>query len=319
MPLLNLVSNPQKSPTSPKPRTGHWAILGQLGAPSRQRGRISAGGAVRGMAGLFALMLGVVFLMTGCDNVPAGHVGVQVEKYGDDRGVNVEVKSPGRYFNGPNVDMFLFPTFTQSHVWDSNKVDESFTFQTIEGLSVNTDLGISYFIAPENAAKVFQKYRKGVEEITSIYLRAMVRDALNIAGASVAVEDAYGKGKAALQQAVEDDVRRRAAEVGVTVEKVYFVNQMRLPEAVMRSINGKIAATQIAQQKENELRAAEADAAKAIALARGEAEAARIRGEALRANPQILEQMAIEKWDGKLPQVLGNKATPFINLKDHSK
>lgn len=270
---------------------------------------------VRRVLGMGSLLLGGALLLSGCDNVPAGHVGVQVEKYGDDRGVNVEVKSPGRYFNGPNVDMFLFPTFTQSYVWDNKKNDESFTFQTVEGLSVNTDLGISYFIAPEDAAKVFQKYRKGVEEITSIYLRAMVRDALNIAGASVAVEDAYGRGKAALQQSVEDDVKGRAREVGITVEKVYFVNQMRLPDSVMNSINSKIAATQIAQQKENELRAAEADAAKAIALAKGEAEAARIRGEALRANPQILQQMAIEKWDGKLPQVMSGDATPFVSLK----
>lgn len=252
--------------------------------------------------------------LAGCDNVPAGHVGVQVERYGGDRGVNIEVKSPGRYFNGPNVDMFLFPTFTQSYVWDAQNTDESFTFQTVEGLSVNTDLGISYFITPENAAKVFQKYRKGVDEITSVYLRAMARDALNLAGAQVAVEDAYGKGKPSLQQAVEDDVKRRAADVGVSVEKVYFVNQMRLPASVMNSINGKIAATQIAQQKENELRAAEADAAKAVAQARGEAEAANIRGQALRANPQVLEQLAIEKWDGKLPQVTSG-ATPFVNLK----
>ncbi len=270
---------------------------------------------------LIALILLPMLFLTGCDNVPAGNVGVQVERYGDDRGVNIQVKTPGRYFNGPNVDMFIFPTFTQSKVWDNRKdeeevgADESFTFQTVEGLSVNTDLGISYFITPENTAKVFQKYRKGVDEITSVYLRAMVRDALNRAGASVAVEDAYGKGKAALQDAVEADVKKRAAEVGITVEKVYFVNQMRLPAAVMESINGKIAATQIAQKKENELRAAEADAAKAVAQARGEAEAARIRGEALRTNPQVLEQLALEKWDGKLPQYMGSGSVPFIQLK----
>ena len=254
------------------------------------------------------------FALTGCDNVPAGHVGVQVERYGNDRGVNVEVKQPGRYFNGPNVDMFIFPTFTQSYVWDSRQpVNESFTFQTVEGLSVNTDLGISYFITPENTSKVFQKYRRGVDEITNVYLRAMVRDALNLSGSSITVEEAYGSGKARLQAAVENEVKKNAAAVGITVEKVYFVNQMRLPDTVLKSINAKIEATQIAQQKENELRAAEADAAKSVALAKGEAEAARIRGEALRANPQVLDQLAIEKWNGQLPQVTSG-ATPFISL-----
>ncbi|CAJ4097182.1 bacteriophage/transposase fusion protein [Burkholderia pseudomallei] len=187
---------------------------------------------------LILILAPTMFLAAGCDNVPAGYVGVKVQRYGDDRGVNVEVKGPGRYFNGPNVDMFIFPTFTQSYVWDkAGKSDESFTFQTVEGLSVNTDIGVSYAIPRENAPKVFQKYRRGVDEITGVYLRAIVRDALNLAGASMAVEDVYGRGKAALQQRVEDEVKANAAKVGISVEKVYFVNQMRLPEQVMNSIN----------------------------------------------------------------------------------
>jgi regulator of protease activity HflC (stomatin/prohibitin superfamily) len=262
---------------------------------------------------ILAAFIGCMSLLAGCDNVPAGHVGIQVSRYGGDRGVNIDVKQPGRYFNGWNVDMFLFPTFTQSHVWDKAGSDESFTFQTVEGLSVNTDVGISYTIAPENAAKVFQKYRRGVDEITAVYLRAMVRDTLNLAGARMAIEDVYGKGKADLQKSVEDDVKKQAASVGITVESVYFVNEMRLPPSVVNSINAKIAATQVAQQKENELRAAEADAAKAIAQAKGEAEATRIRGEALRSSPQALQQLAIERWDGKLPQYIGaGQPVPFV-------
>ena len=50
-------------------------------------------------------------------------------------------------------------------------------------------------------------------------------------------------------------------------------------------------------------------------MAKGEAESARIRGEALRANPQVLTQLAIEKWNGVLPQVVG-EATPFVNLQN---
>lgn len=266
---------------------------------------------------LFTLLAGGLLIgsLTGCDSVPAGYVGVQVERYGDDRGVNTEVKNPGRYFNGPNVDMYLFPTFTQTYVWDkTDEGDESFTFQTVEGLSVNADVGISYSIQKDQAVTVFQKYRKGVDEITGTVLRAMVRDALNKSASVMGVEDVYGKGKAELQSNVEKLVKARAMRDGISVDSVYFVGNMRLPEQVMRSINAKIAATQIAQQKENELRAAEADAAKQIAIAKGEAEAVEIKARALRENPQVLQQMAIEKWDGAMPQVT-NGGTPFINLR----
>lgn len=269
------------------------------------------------MKRLFAILaLPLLLALAGCDNVPAGFVGVKVEKYGDDRGVNTTVLTPGRYFNGPNVDVFTFPTFTQTVVWDKADGDESFTFQTADGMSVNTDMGASFYIPQANAAKVFQKYRKGVDEIKATVLRAWVRDALSTAGAPMMVEDVYGKGKSELQAKVEAEVKKTAAAAGVIVEDVYFMGTMRLPETVLRSVNAKIAATQIAQQKENELRAAEADAAKAVAQAKGEAEATRIRGEALRTNPQALQQMAIEKWDGKLPQYLGAGApVPFINVK----
>ena len=262
------------------------------------------------------LAVPLVLALTGCDNVPAGYVGVQVERYGDDRGVNIEVKGPGRYYNGVNVDMFNFPTFTQTVVWDKEGKDESFTFQTAEGMAVNSDVGASFFIPRENASKVFQKYRKGVEEIEATVLRNWVRDALTLAGAGMAIEDVYGKGKADLQAQVEAHVKRTAAAAGITVENVYFMGSMRLPQAVMTSINNKTAATQIAQQKENELRATKADAEKEVVKAQGEADALQIRAKALRENSQMLQQMAIEKWDGKLPQYIGAGApVPFVNVK----
>lgn len=264
----------------------------------------------------------------GCTRIEAGFVGVKVDKYGDDRGVNIETVGPGRHWAGWNTDIFEFPTFTQNKVWDAaGSANEEFTFQTKEGMSISTDIGVSYFIEAQNASKIFQKYRKGVEEITNVALRAMVRDALNLAGSTVAVEDAYGPGKASLQAKVESSVKDQAKAVGITVEKVYFVNQMRLPAAVNNSINAKLAATQQAQQKENELRSAVADAEKAkakaegekqaaILKAQGEAEALSITGDALRKNPGVAELKAIEKWNGVLPQYMtGNAPTPFVSLK----
>lgn len=272
---------------------------------------------------LSILILPILFALAGCDSVPSGYVGVQVEKYGDSRGVALEVKTPGRYFNGPNVDMYLFPTYTDTYTWDKatksdgkDAGDESFSFQ-VEGMTVNTDIAASFSIKQECAVRVFQKYRKGVDEIRSVVIRNMIRDALNTSAAGLQhIEDAYGAKRNDLQAAVEKLVKEQASAVCINVEDVYFVNEMRLPSTVKASIDKKVEATQIAQQKENELRSAKADAEKEIERARGEAEATRIRGEALRTNPQALQQMAIEKWDGKLPQYLGAGApVPFVNVR----
>ncbi|ENF5578390.1 hypothetical protein ABRS57_002873, partial [Escherichia coli] len=50
--------------------------------------------------------------------------------------------------------------------------------------------------------------------------------------------------------------------------------------------------------------------------AQAEADAIRLRGEALRQNPGVVELEAINKWNGTLPQYMTSGAnTPFIQVK----
>ncbi|EFN3729250.1 SPFH/Band 7/PHB domain protein, partial [Escherichia coli] len=52
------------------------------------------------------------------------------------------------------------------------------------------------------------------------------------------------------------------------------------------------------------------------ARAQAEADAIRLRGEALRQNPNVMELEAINKWNGQLPQYMTQGAnTPFITVK----
>jgi len=60
---------------------------------------------------------------------------------------------------------------------------------------------------------------------------------------------------------------------------------------------------------------AQIEADTAIIKAKGEAEAIRIRGEALRDTPGLIQLQIVEKWDGKSPLVIGggeNTGTNFI-------
>lgn len=278
-----------------------------------------------------ALLLAAI-LLGACSKVPAGNVGVKVYLLGSSKGVDVEQLGPGRYWIGFNEDLYLFPTFTQNYTWakdcqESDCTDESISFQTVEGLSVSADIGISYNILPAKVPEVFQKYRKGVGEITDIYLRNMVRDALVTAASDQPIETVYGKGKNNLILEVEDAVRKQVAPIGINVERLYWVGDIRLPDAVTASINAKIQATQISMQRENEVKTAEAQAAIEVAKATGDAKATLLRAEAeaksiqLRAdalsqNARLVELNAVDKWDGKLPvNMYGSAPVPFINLK----
>ncbi len=266
-------------------------------------------------------MAAAVGLLAACSKVPAGHVGVKVHLLGGEKGVDTEELGVGRYWVGWNEDLFLFPTFTQNHTWTDK---ERLSFQTVEGLAVSADVGISYHVNPEKVTSVFQKYRKGIDEITDIYLRNMVRDALVKRASALGIESVYGAGKASLIEQVQADVAGQTGDIGITIEKIYWVGELGLPETVVGSINAKIQATQMAAQRQNEVAQARAEAEKAVAAAKGEAEARltlataeadaiRIKGDALRQNPGVVSLSAIEKWDGKLPVYSGD-ATPFIQI-----
>lgn len=269
-----------------------------------------------------------LFGMTGCSKVPAGYAGVKVNLLGGDKGVDTEELGTGRYWIGMNEDLFLFPTFTQNYTWSkSDERDESISFQTVEGLTVNADVGISYSIRKDKVTDIFQKYRKGVDEITDTYLRNMVRDALVTQASTLKIDAVYGAGKAKLISAVEKETRNQVNDLGIVIEKIYWVGELRLPPNVVQSINAKIQATQMTAQRENEINQSKAEAQKKIEDARGdaestrlraiaEAEAIRIKSEALRSNPEVLQLEAISKWNGVLPTYMTDGAgTPFIKVK----
>jgi len=276
-----------------------------------------------------AFLFGFIILsgMTACSKVPAGNVGIKVYLLGGDKGVDSEELGPGRYWIGVNEDLFIFPTFTQNYVWtqsatEGSPTDEALSFQTIEGLSVSADVGISYHIDPTKVSAVFQKYRKGVDEITSIYLRNMVRDALVKSGSTRPIESVYGSGKSDLLADVENIVKEQCGSLGIIVEKISFVGDFRLPKQVTDAINAKIEATQKAQQRQNEVAEAEAAANKIRAEAKGTADAILTKAEAQsKANkilaesitPQLVQYETIKTWNGVLPTVTGG-ATPLINL-----
>lgn len=263
--------------------------------------------------------------LTACsyEKVPAGNVGVKYYLLGGDKGVSSQEVGPGRYFLTMNEELYLFPTFTQNYTWSGG---EAISFQTREGLNVSADIGISYSVAPDKVSVLFEKYRKGIGEITDLYLRNMVRDALVTAASTQPIETVYGAGKAELISKVEVTVRAQVAPIGINIERIYWIGQLTLPPNVVASINAKIQATQMAEQRRNEVEQAKAEAEKLrqsaqgaadakLLVAKSEAEAIRIKGEALRENAGLVQLQAVEKWNGVLPvTMMGNNSVPFVTI-----
>lgn len=275
----------------------------------------------------FKKMFAVFFMalvLGACSKVPAGNVAVKFNLYGDDKGVTGEVVGPGKYWLGWNEEMYLFPTFSQNYTWALTKGNnESISFQDKEGINLNADIGISYYIEADKADLVFQKYRKGVDELTDIVLRNMTRDALNRHASTMDAEKIFGSDKTQLMTTVQADIAAQVKPLGIIIEKMYWIGSIRLPETLTTAINAKQSAVQKAQQRENELQTAAAQAQIEREKARGEADALVITAEGeAKANrllaesisDRLIELKKVERWNGELPKVSGN-STPMIDLR----
>lgn len=270
------------------------------------------------------LVIGLSGSLVGCERatVEAGYVGVKVDLYGSDKGVQQQVVGVGRYWLGMNEDLYTFPTFNQLHTFD-----KPFGFQTSDSMNVTAHVGIEYYVQPEKVSTVFQTYRKGVEDITNINLRQNISDALIKHSSDLDITALAAGGKTKLLNEVTEDLRAKLDPIGIRIVKLSWTTDLEYPQQVRDSINAKIEASQRAARVENEVAQSTAEAQKNVALAKGEAEANMIRakseadaitlrGNALRSNPEVLQLEAINKWNGAMPQYMTQGAnTPFVTIK----
>jgi regulator of protease activity HflC (stomatin/prohibitin superfamily) len=284
----------------------------------------------------FVLLLGGGYAFFSLSKVEAGYVGVKVNLLGSNKGVDSEVLGVGRYWIGWNQELYKFPTFQQTAAWSkpSDPTAGAFQFQSKEGLSLSADVSMSYKIDPEKVHILFQTYRRGLDEITDVYLYNSVRDTMVQYASSRTAENLYGEGKAAFIADVTAAVREKMKPVGIDIDYIAIVGNVWLPAQVKQAIDAKVQAGQLAAQRETEVATAKAEAEKAVATAEGEARSRKAIADAnayvvlqeakaqKQANemlaksitPELIEYNKMLRWDGKMPQVVGNN-TPLLNIR----
>ena len=123
---------------------------------------------------------------------------------------------------------------------------------------------------------------------------------------------------------IEASISERLNQFDVVTD-VISITDFEFSPLFARAIESKVEAEQKALKAENDLRRIEVEArqreANAIGLAnaniaeaKGEAEAIGIINKALSENPNYLEWLKTQAWDGKLPLVVGEGGTPFIQI-----
>lgn len=286
-------------------------------------------------AGAMLVLLAFIALLTLKNtfvaSVSANHVGVQFNRI-DGRVESIPLSS-GWHLIGIGTSVVEFPTFTQTYTWTKSPhegapIDESMNFQVASGVVINADLSISYSIDPSKAPTLYQKYKRGYEEITTQIIRNEIRNPLNIYGTEFDPEGLLSGGKIKLAEEVRRKINEDLNPFGIMVEQFGFVNELRLPANIQNAINAKIQANQEALKSEAMLRKNLADAANEVAIAKGhanakiaeaegDARALAVLGESIKlygaeAARVKNQTLWIQKWDGKLPTTNAGSNTTLM-------
>lgn len=265
--------------------------------------------------GTLAFIAVLMVLSASCTRIDAGHVGIKVNLYGDDKGVQDITEVTGMvWYNPITTKIYEFPTFIQHKVFtadyseDSPK-NEEFTVTTKDGLSLSFDVGLDYMVKPDMVPAIFKKYRKELQQISNEFIRTLIRNAYNNTASTFTAEDIVSR-RAEYEDLVRKEILEDMDKAGFIVSQVSIIGKIRLPATLEDAINAKIRAVQEAIKAENEKQRVIAEAQKMIEEAKGYAQAKKIRADAdayeyatkQRAlTPLIIQQQFVEKWDGKLP------------------
>jgi hypothetical protein len=145
------------------------------------------------------------------------------------------------------------------------------------------------------------------------------------------LEDIYGENKAKFLRETRQRIQEQVTPVGVGIQQFGFIGKPRFTEAIELAITQKTQAITEAESARNQLAVTQANVAKMVAQAegeaksqieraRGEAEANRLRNASL--SPQLLElkrlendRARIEKWNGDVPHmVMGDKTGMMLQM-----
>lgn len=254
----------------------------------------SIGKIVLVVVGLFLLLMFFPIVIIG-----AGQRGVVFNNF---TGIENRILGEGTHFRIPLVE-----TVTAISV-RTQKTDVKAEAASKDLQTVNTDVVVNWRLDSAQVNKIYQQVGNEEALVDRIIVPA-VHEVVKAATAQKTASEVLAK-RAELKADVDRLLSERLRKFEVILEDVSIVN-VNFSQEFNRAIEQKQVAQQQAEQALFKTQEASATAQATINIARGEAEANRLKQQSL--TQQLLELRAIEKWDGKLPTYNGG-ATPFINL-----
>jgi prohibitin 2 len=268
--------------------------------------------------GTALLVVGVIgaFLASSIVVVPAGHVGVVFNVIG---GVQQDEVGEGIHVVVPVLQQVTLYDTRQQELTLARARGDQITARSSEGLEIVVDVTVLYQIVGSEAARLHQDIGTSYEEIrVRPEVRSQIRDGISEFDAANLISSERDD----LQRMIEENLITALEEDNVRILSV-LLREVSIPEAITRAIEEKQAAEQQVAVEENRRLQSEIAAQRrvieatgerdaAVAQAEGEAEALRLRGEALRENPEIIQLEVAQRLAPTLQTILLPSDSNFL-------
>ena len=227
------------------------------------------------------------------------------------RGVKVTLGkvSPQSYTEGVH---FVTPFISKIHSMNvkTQKSNIATTVFTKDIQQARLTYVINYNLQAENAHHMYKQVGKEYQDTILIpIVEGTVKNIIGgwnasdlIANRSKATSDILFK----LQEQLSDNF------INVTD---FQITDIDYSDTFEKAIEQKVTAEQEALKAKNVTVQVQEEARQKVIAAEAEARSISIKAQALKANKDLVQFNAVEKWDGKLPEYMMGNSVPFVNLK----
>ncbi len=261
------------------------------------------------IAKYIAIVIGLLFLFSWLNPfvvINAGHRGA-ITTFGK---VNQTVLEEGLHFRAP-----VMQNVREINV-QIQKAEGDGDAASRDLQQVHTKIALNYHLIPNRVAETYQT----VGDLDSVGDRIIVpavQEAFKATTAKYTAEELISK-RPEVRDQISQFMKDRLLRHGITIDEFSIVN-FRFSESFNQAIEAKTTAEQLKLKAERDLDRIKVEAEQKVASAKAEAESLRLQKQEI--TPDLLklreienQRLALEKWNGQLPQVTGG-SVPMINIK----
>ncbi len=189
--------------------------------------------------------------------------------------------------------------------------------QTVQNLQIK----LNYYYDKNRLSEIIRE--TGIENVEAKWIVPQVNSITkDVIGKYTAIN--LVNARVDVQLKIKEALESSLAPSGIVVTN-FALENLSFEDSFEEAVRAKVIAEQASQKAKNEtariseeasqkLIKADAEAQSQLKIAEAEAKAIALIREQLVNNPQYIEYLKATKWDGVLPQAIGNEINPFINF-----